>query len=297
MEGTAAGDGSEAGDSSGGSACEPLPEVPPEAEFTWCTADPYSLPPLPSKYVACVDGFVEFRHSTASDGYLFYDGYAQFYSVVEEASASVYGAVLDPYDGSLDDCALYDAGSSGDFGELLFEDAGDVTFTFGELQLAGDRSPDAIIIAYSASAAEEGFAPHFLAPHGFTATGATEPPIDLAAAVTLPDPIVLTAPPTDGAAVVDLDAFTLEWEPSALDMPLDLTVLVAPEGELELALFCRMNDDGEFTVPPALACHLPPTKNATLILNRADTRLITTDDGRNIVVAAETSIRPSVTLQ
>jgi hypothetical protein len=114
--------------------------------------------------------------------------------------------------------------------------------------------------------------------------------------VTLPDPIVVTSPATDGTATVDVDAFTIAWEPSALDVPLDLTILVAPEGEQELALFCRMRDDGEFTVPSELACHLP-RESASLIFHRADTRLVDADDGRSIVVTASTRSTAAVMLR
>ncbi len=280
----------------GGPDCEPLPAVPPGAEFTWCTADPYALPPLPSKYVSCVDGFVEFRQTWATGGtFLFYDVTAQFYSVLEDNSLPLYGSPLDPYDGSIDDCALYQHDDNGSLADMVFEDPGAVTFAFGDIELAGERNAGASLISFSANAAEQDISPQFLAPHGFTVEGDGGPLIDLPTAVALPDPIVLAEPPTDGTAVIDRDAFTLVWEPSALDIPLDL-VLGAGEDDDRITLFCRMNDDGEFTVPAALACHLPATEHATLILTRADRRLLTTEDGHNIVVVAETSSRPSVTL-
>lgn len=293
-------DDSAASDSSGSPECEPLPEVSPGLEPTWCTADPFAVPLHASTYVGCLDGSVSFRQSWASSSqdYLFYDVYAQFYSVVEDASGSAHGTTLDPYDGSLDDCALYDSTrGSGSFGEVVFETAGTVTFSFGKLDLPGERSTSGEVIAYSAAAADEGFVPQFLAPHGFSATADDISAVVFPAAVTLPDPIVVTTPPADRTTVVDRNAITLEWEPSALDIPLDVTVQVAPEGQLQFQLFCRMKDDGNFTIPPALACHLPPTEAASLIFNRADRRLITTEDGRNIAVVAGTRVVHTVTLE
>ena len=57
-----------------------------------------------------------------------------------------------------------------------------------------------------------------------------------------------------------------------------------------------MRDDGEFTVPPELACHLP-REGASLILRRADTRLVDAEDGRSIVVTAATRSSVQVMLR
>ena len=162
-EAAEAGSSSESSESSGAEACEPLPAVAPVPEATWCTGDPYALPPYASRYVSCVRGFVEFEQSSTSDGYLFYSAIAQFYDVLADATGGLFGAALDPYDGSLDDCALYDGSNEGDESAIAFEDAGDVTFTFEDVELTAQTSVGPGFISYSVDAAESEVAPRFLA--------------------------------------------------------------------------------------------------------------------------------------
>ena len=50
-------------------------------------------------------------------------------------------------------------------------------------------------------------------------------------------------------------------------------------------------------VPAELACHLSPQDSVALVLMRTDRALVTTEDGRNVIVTAEVSNRLSVTLQ
>ena len=285
------------GDSSGEPfACPPLPTVPPGEEASWCDGDPSATGGGASAYVGCLDGFVHFRQSWLDEehSYLFYDASAQFYTVTEDASGEAFSTVLDPYDGTLDDCALYEQGGDNQLGEFEFVDENGMTFTFGDFQVEAERFTSGSVISYSAPAAEQGLLPQHLAPHGFILANGQGNSSD---AVTLADPIVATSPAMDGTGVLDRRVLSITWEPSAIGIPLELRLQINENDEPRYTLLCRVQDDGEFTVPEALACHLPSDENAFLILARTDRAIVTTEDGRTIGVLIESSVRSSVVLE
>jgi len=282
------------GSSAGGADCEPLPADPVQPPFSWCTSDLSQAPPNASFLETCLDAFVSFRQGEDLMGFSFYEGYAQFYTVSENGSGQEFLSVLEPFDGTLDDCGLYGSEGDGGYPDVTFADVGSVRFSFGDASFAAEPNTSASVIAYFESAAAEGLEPQFLAPHGFSipAAGVEQP-----GAVILPEPIVITSPATDGTGVVDRGAFTITWEPSESGLPLELSLSSSEGDAVSSTLFCRVEDDGELMVPAELACHLSPQDSVALVLMRTDRALVTTEDGRNVIVTAEVSNRLSVTLQ
>ncbi len=282
--------------SSGGPECPPLEPVAPGTD-SLCTADPNAIPPVVASFGDCFDGTVSFRQSWASNGiFLFYDVSASFSTAEVQADGMT---VLDSYYGTPDDCALY-YGSHSVPESKVYEDVGTVTFSFGSNELVGSRSvDDAGRIRYYANAADAELEPQHLAAHGFTASGGDTPPLVFPAAVTLPEPVVLTGLLRDGSIqpVFDRDAITLTWEPGRSSFPLYAYFWTLVEGTDRLLLLCHMEDDGEFTVPPDLACHFPATDDAFVGISRTDQRLITAEDGRNIVVDADAYLIRGITLE
>jgi len=276
--------------------CAPLPGVPPGAEASWCSGDPSAIGMAASSYVGCLDGLVRFRQSWRDEeqSYLFYDVSAQFYTVLEDMSGEAISTILEPYDGTVDDCGLYEFGGDNELGDFDFEDENGITFTFGDFELSAQRSASGSVINYSANAADEGLQPQHLAPHGFVLADGQG---DFSESVTLADPIVAMSPAVDGSGMLDRRALTITWEPSEIGLPLELRLQISEDDQPRYTLFCRMEDDGEFTVPEALACQLPPDEGAGLILARTDRAIVSPDDGRNIGVVIETSVRSSVALQ
>ena len=281
--------------SSGGPACPPLEPAPPGTDAL-CSADPNAIPPVVASYGDCFDGTVSFRQSWASGGlFLFYDVSASF-STAEVQPVGL--TVLDPYDGTLDDCALY-YGAPMVPDSKVYQDVGTMTFSFGSNELVGSKSvDDAGRIRYSANAADAGLEPQHLAGHGFRTSGGDAPALDDPAAVTLPEPVILTGTlAEDTPRVFGRDALTISWQPGTADIPLYVSMWTLVDGSDRLSLLCRMEDDGTFTLPAELTCHFPQTDEAFISVMRTDQRLLTTEDGRAIVVDAEAYLVRQVVLE
>lgn len=297
IEDGSSGDGGEAtGEDEGEFVCPTLVPQPPGTNAL-CSADPDAIPPIAASYGGCYDGTVSFRQSRASAGtFIFYDVSAAFWTARSYPEGLT---VLDPYDGTEGDCGLY-YGSHSTPDSKTYEDVGTATFSFGPQTLTGSRSvDDAGRIRYFANAADAKLEPQWLQPHGMTASGGESPALDLSAAVTLPEELVLTGALSEGGAehVLDRNAITITWQPGSSEFPVYAYLWTAIKGTDRLTLLCRMEDDGDFTVPPEFACQFPATESAHLGVTRVDQRLVSSTDGRTVLVDAETYLGRSVTLE
>ena len=289
-------EGSSGDEDEGDLVCPTLVPQPPGTNAL-CSADPDAIPPIVASYGGCYDGTVSFRQSRASAGtFLFYDVSAAFWT----ARAYPEGlTVLDPYDGTVGDCGLY-YGSHSTPNAKTYEDIGTVTFSFGPQTLTGSKSvDDAGRIRYFANAADAKLDPQWLQPHGIAASDGEGPTLELSDAVTLPEEMVLTGALGDGGAehVLDRDAITVTWQPGSSGFPVYAYLWTAIEGTDRLTLLCRMEDDGEFTVPPEFACQFPAAESAHLGVTRVDQRLVSAADGRTVLIDVETYLGRSITLE
>ena len=292
LEGSAVDEGDAASDDAGASFDDGTTpaDLPDEDRPGLCDLDPYALDPWDTTaYRTCIRGLADLSVVGEQSGHVGYDAYAQFFTVIAEEDIAWEREILDPYDGTLDDCRLARYGNSG-FGspeQVVWEDAGDVTFVLGGTEVLADESGDPVsVLGYDANPGELGIAPAYLTPHGFVATGDTTEPMDFAEAVVLPERIELLAPSLDGSAVVDTADFVVQWVPGSLGVPFEISVNVAVSGDWDFQLFCRVVDDGEFVVPAELAQQLPRPADARLWLRRADVRVVMSADRGVLVTAA-----------
>lgn len=295
-EDSSGGEGEATGEDEGEFVCPTLVPQPPGTNAL-CSADPNAIPPIVASYGGCYDATVSFRQSWASNGtFLFYDATAAFWS----ARAYPEGlTVLDPYDGTVGDCGLY-YGSHSAPDSKTYEDVGTVTFSFGPESLTGSKNvDDAGRVRYSANAADAELDPQWLQPHGITVSNGEGSTLELSDALTLPEEMVLTGTLGEGGVehVLDRDAITITWQPGRSGFPVYAHLWAMIEGTDRLTLLCRMEDDGEFTLPPEFACQFPAVESALLGVARVDHRLVSATDGRTVLMNMQTYLGRSVMLE
>lgn len=274
-----------------------VPNEPPDPPPSICD-DPYAVTgAAASPYQYCLRGLVDFTVSSSIAIGEGFDAYAQFYTVNAESQIVWEEEILDPFEG-VGDCSLryYGNSGTGEGEDVIWEDAGDLTFVLADDQLPADEYGDPVsVIGYQASPRDFGIEPAFLGRYGIVATGDTTPAFDLPDAVTMPDLVEVLEPALDGSAVAHED-LVFRWTPSAAGVPLDINVHVQPPG-WDYTVFCRVDDDGEFAFPIELTEQLPLPSSAYVYIRRADVRIVGFDGERGILATASTVTDGNIHLQ
>ena len=268
-----------------GSTGEPPQPDPP----TLCNVDPYARGPRITPYYECIRGLVDFTTGLEPSGRTFQGAYAQFFTVYAEEDLVYDEEILDPYDGTIGDCDLRRVGNSafGEPADILWEDAGDVTFQFGDTPVSANEDGDPkSVLGYDAPLDDYELVADPLDPVGLTASGDTTPPLELSGVVNLPEIIEVVAPAWFEPFTLDAEDFRLEWVPSALALPMEIRLRVTVQGDWNYELFCRVPDTGSFVVPAELVQQIPRPTEGSLELQRADMVVAPSPDGRSILATA-----------
>lgn len=265
---------------------------------TYCDGDPYAVNPLrQTPYYECMRGLADFSAPFAGSDDSF-SAYAQFYDVREYVPADHAEEVLDPWEGP-PDCTLvrYGNSASGGVEDVLWEDAGDVTFTLGRDIIEAEEYGDPVsVIGYLVGGGRA--SARYGQPHGFVATGDTTAPFEHPTAVVLPPTFGVVTPPFGGTPTLSPEQATVSWEPATqAEFMVTVSVVTNVPGDWDFALSCMGPDDGVEVLPAELLSQFPRPIEARLRLSREHKRLMPTEDGRFILVTARTGMETPVNLE
>jgi len=193
---------------------------------------------------------------------------AVFYDLVDYDPEAGAPDELDPYEG-LDDCALWrftDPGTGG--GTTVYRSAGTVRIETIDWVVELDPQHSGSVISYSSDLSGAGLDPPWGDPVLFEAEGDDVPGFSLDPPGSFPEPIEVTQPDLSYEAPLVRDDVRFRWSGSS-GQPLTLGVGASNgAGTVSWSLWCRVEDDGDFTVPGELMAELPAGGSASVYVQR-----------------------------
>lgn len=227
-----------------------------------------------SPYRVCAAGFVQFEHVAEHGGPapLGISVFGQFARTYKERQV-VWDDVTLHEGAGLDDCTVIDHGNSGHgkSEQVVWFDVGDVTIAWddpnaGSVLAGKDRSE---VVSYSAALpADLWDQPRELRVEPTPGGPLMLPPVIRVASPTLLD---VTEPPAGGDVPLSASALRFQWAAGTTEADgaaLSLAVVGPIVKGRQRVIRCDLTDDGDFTVPAALAAMLLPPVDVRWTLTR-----------------------------